>query len=211
MGVENELKWHKKYSWLLGSRRFDHETLRPRERLITWCCCCCCCCLKREREREWERLNVRERTKHRERKRSNPRNKRTHLARNMYSNDDHVPIIQNAVKTPIPPHCASFIADAVVGTISTFAEDQCARGMNVFNISLIFCCVGERGKMWSVLGYRALSKCVITTWSYSSDSDSITRNSPCSYRQPSGKGQSLSRRYCKQSGCLFSCALCTAQ
>ena len=93
---------------------------------------------EREREREWERLNVRERTKHRERKRSNPRNKRTHLARNMYSNDDHVPIIQNAVKTPIPPHCASFIADAVVGTISTFAEDQCARGMNVFNISLIF-------------------------------------------------------------------------
>jgi len=116
---------------------------------------------KRERERMRETF-VRERTKHRERERSNPPNKsRTHLARNMYSNDDHVPIIQNAVKTPTPPHCASFIADAVVGTISTFVEDQCARGMNVFNISLI-CCVGERGKMWSVLGYRALSKCVIT-------------------------------------------------
>ena len=98
---------------------------------------------------------MRERTKHRERERSNPPNKsRTHLARNMYSNDDHVPIIQNAVKTPTPPHCASFIADAVVGTISTFVEDQCARGMNVFNISLICVVVRvrrERGKMWSSL------------------------------------------------------------
>jgi hypothetical protein len=36
-------------------------------------------------------------------------------------------------------------------------------------------------------------------------------NVPPSYRQPSGNGQSLSRRYCKQSGCLFSCATCTAQ
>ena len=109
---------------------------------------------KRERERMRETF-VRERTKHRERERSNPPNKsRTHLARNMYSNDDHVPIIQNAVKTPTPPHCASFIADAVVGTISTFVEDQCARGMNVFNISLICVVVRvrrERGKMWSIL------------------------------------------------------------
>ena len=29
---------------------------------------------------------------------------------------------------------------------------------------------------------------------------------PCSYDQPCGKGQSLSRRYCKHSGWLFSCA-----
>ena len=35
-------------------------------------------------------------------------------------------------------------------------------------------------------------------------------NSPRSYRQPSGNGQSLSRRYCKHSGWLFSCANRTA-
>ena len=88
------------------------------------------------RETQCERTNKTQR----EKEVQSPQQKRTHLARNVYSNDDHVPIIQNAVKTPTPPHCASFIADAVVGTISTFAEDQCARGMNVFNISLI--CVG---------------------------------------------------------------------
>ena len=41
-----------------------------------------------------------------------------------------------------------------------------------------------------------------------SDSDSESDeyngyNSPRSYRQPSGNGQSLSRRYCKQSGWLY--------
>jgi hypothetical protein len=41
-----------------------------------------------------------------------------------------------------------------------------------------------------------------------SDSEEFvgTRNSPSSYRQPNGRGQSLSRRYCTQSGWLFSCA-----
>ena len=36
-------------------------------------------------------------------------------------------------------------------------------------------------------------------------SDSGTCNSPCSYRQPDGKGQFLSRRYCTHSVWLFSC------
>ena len=102
------------------------------------------------RETQRERTN-KTYNKERERDPIPPRTKeRTHFARNnTYSNnDDRVPIIQNAVKTPTPPHCASFIADAVVGTISTFAEDQCARGMNVFNISLI--CVGERGEKCGV-------------------------------------------------------------
>ena len=36
-------------------------------------------------------------------------------------------------------------------------------------------------------------------------------NSPSSYRQPSGKGQSLSRRYCKHSEWLFSSAYRTAR
>ena len=143
-------KWandDKNYSLLLGRRRFDHETLRPGERLITWCCCC----LKRERERKNERDSMWENEQNiikRERDPIPPTEAWTDFARNTYSNDDHVPIIQNAVKTPTPPHCASFIADAVVGTISTFAEDQCARGMNVFNISLI--CVGERGEICGV-------------------------------------------------------------
>ena len=44
-----------------------------------------------------------------------------------------------------------------------------------------------------------------------SDSDSVTScNSPFSYRQPYGNGQLLSRRYCRHSGWLFSCALRTA-
>jgi hypothetical protein len=36
-------------------------------------------------------------------------------------------------------------------------------------------------------------------------SDSGTRNSPCSYRQPDGNGQLVSRRCCKHSVWLFSC------
>ena len=45
-----------------------------------------------------------------------------------------------------------------------------------------------------------------------SDSDSATIcNSPSSYRQPSGNGQLLSRRYCKHSVWLFLCAFRTAQ
>jgi len=43
-----------------------------------------------------------------------------------------------------------------------------------------------------------------------SDSDSDEYNSPSSYRQPSGNGQSLSRRYCNHSECFFSCADRTA-
>ena len=44
-----------------------------------------------------------------------------------------------------------------------------------------------------------------------SDSDSATIcNSPSSYRQPSGNGQLLSRRYCTQSVWLFLCAYRTA-
>ena len=110
---------------------------------------------KRERERMRETF-VRERTKHREKEIQSPQQKRTHhdICVYVYIQTIYVPIIQNAVKTPTPPHCASFIADAVVGTISTFVEDQCARGMNVFNISLICVVVRvrrERGKMWSSL------------------------------------------------------------
>jgi len=37
------------------------------------------------------------------------------------------------------------------------------------------------------------------------------RNSPSSYRQPSGNGQLLSRRYCTQSEWLFLCAKNTPQ
>ncbi|CAL6305143.1 unnamed protein product [Bathycoccus prasinos] len=48
--------------------------------------------------------------------------------------------------------------------------------------------------------------------SFYSDSDSVTScNSPFSYRQPYGNGQLLSRRYCRHSGWLFSCAPRTAQ
>ena len=42
------------------------------------------------------------------------------------------------------------------------------------------------------------------------DDDSGARSSPSSIDQPSGKGQSLSRRYCKHSGWSFSCANRTA-
>jgi len=44
-----------------------------------------------------------------------------------------------------------------------------------------------------------------------SNSDvSIEYNSPSSYRQPLGNGQSLSRRYCKHSEHSFECATYTA-
>jgi hypothetical protein len=43
-----------------------------------------------------------------------------------------------------------------------------------------------------------------------SDSDSGTRNSPCSYDQPRGRGQLLSRRYCKHSVWSVRCASRTA-
>ena len=36
------------------------------------------------------------------------------------------------------------------------------------------------------------------------DDDCVLCSIPCSYRQPNGRGQLLSRRYCKHSGCLFS-------
>ena len=38
------------------------------------------------------------------------------------------------------------------------------------------------------------------------DDDYDVCSSPCSYRQPVGRGQLLSRRYCTHSGWLFSCA-----
>ena len=43
------------------------------------------------------------------------------------------------------------------------------------------------------------------------DDDSCVCNTPSSYRQPFGKGQLLSRRYCKHSGCLLKCAFCTTR
>ena len=49
-----------------------------------------------------------------------------------------VPIIQNAPKTPTPPHRASCALVATVGTRLTFVAAQCVRGTkNVFNTSLI--------------------------------------------------------------------------
>ena len=42
------------------------------------------------------------------------------------------------------------------------------------------------------------------------DDDYDVCSSPCSYRQPVGRGQLLSRRYCKHSGWLFLCAKYTA-
>ena len=38
------------------------------------------------------------------------------------------------------------------------------------------------------------------------DDDYVSCSIPSSYRQPRGRGQLLSRRYCKHSGWLFSCA-----
>ena len=97
--------------------------------------------------RETQRERTNENILKREKEIQSPQTKAdTFRASTRIQTDDHVPIIQNAVKTPTPPHCASFIADAVVGTISTFAEDQCARGMNVFNISLICVCWRKREK-----------------------------------------------------------------
>ena len=46
---------------------------------------------------------------------------------------------------------------------------------------------------------------------YSSESSSESYNVPPSYRQPGGRGQLLSRRYCTHSVWLFLCANRTAQ
>ena len=43
------------------------------------------------------------------------------------------------------------------------------------------------------------------------DDDYVSCSTPCSYRQPFGRGQLLSRRYCKHSGWLFLCASRTAR
>ena len=43
------------------------------------------------------------------------------------------------------------------------------------------------------------------------DDDYDVCSSPCSYRQPVGRGQLLLRRYCKHSGGLFLCAKYTLQ
>ena len=52
----------------------------------------------------------------------------------------------------------------------------------------------------------SLSFCYYVKFYSDSHSDSTICNSPPSYRQPSGNGQLLSRRYCKHSGLLLSCA-----
>lgn len=49
----------------------------------------------------------------------------------------HAPIIQNAVKTPTPPHCAKDFTVATVGTISTFDAAQCCLGMKDLSTSLM--------------------------------------------------------------------------
>ena len=56
----------------------------------------------------------------------------------------------------------------------------------------------------------SLSFCYYVKFYSDSHSDSTICNSPPSYRQPSGNGQLLSRRYCKHSVWLFSCASKTA-
>ena len=80
--------------------------------------------------------------------------------------------------------------------------------------------LGMKGKRLRVLKRRLFKKCYVVVYvlrgaigsitrfySYSdsdSESDSGMCNSPFTYRQPSGNnGQSLSRRYCTQSWCLF--------
>ena len=59
-------------------------------------------------------------------------------------------------------------------------------------------------------GFRTRAIILIYQMESVSDSDSGTCNSPSSYRQPSGRGQSLSRRYCKHSVWLYLCAFRTA-
>ena len=59
-------------------------------------------------------------------------------------------------------------------------------------------------------GDRRLDKCYVNDSELDSSSDSGTRNSPSSYRQPGSNGQSLSRRYCTHSVWLLSCATPTA-
>jgi len=66
----------------------------------------------------------------------------------------------------------------------------------------------------SLKGMCILQGCglIVSVCVYDSDSDSDDNvyNSPCSYRQPSGKGHSLSRRYCKHSERFFRYATRTA-
>ena len=59
---------------------------------------------------------------------------------------------------------------------------------------------------------RVCFKCDLRVYDDDDDDndDSGTSNSPCSYRQPTGNGQSFARRYCKHSWRLRSCALRTA-
>jgi hypothetical protein len=51
--------------------------------------------------------------------------------------NENAPIIQNAVKTPTPPHCANCFTFATVGTMSTFDAAQCWRGMKDLSTSLM--------------------------------------------------------------------------
>jgi len=49
----------------------------------------------------------------------------------------HAPIIQNAVKTPTPPHWTNCLTLATVGTTSTFDAAQCCLGMKDLSTSLM--------------------------------------------------------------------------
>jgi len=74
----------------------------------------------------------------REREREREREKKI-AKRNV---NENAPIIQNAVKTPTPPHCANCFTFATVGTMSTFDAAQCWRGMKDLSTSLMcFSCV----------------------------------------------------------------------
>ena len=105
----------------------------------------------------------------------------THFARNTYSNDDHV--FKRWSRTNHPkrgknPYTAPL---REFHRRCSRRDDIHVRGGPVRARDERFqyfshLCWRKRWKMWSVLGYRSLSKCVIT-WSYSSDSDSITCNS----------------------------------
>ena len=69
----------------------------------------------------------------REREREREREKKI-AKRNV---NENAPIIQNAVKTPTPPHCANCFTFATVGTMSTFDAAQCWRGMKDLSTSLM--------------------------------------------------------------------------
>ena len=113
-------------------------------------------------------------------------------------------------------------AVAVLDGFTLACTNIISRSRSISRVFVVFCVSWWRMKEVMTIKKRRffffaimLSHCVcVITRSYSSDSDSDsdsgTCNSPCSYRQPSGRGQSLSRRYCTHSGWSFSCASRTA-